>query len=527
MQLTLPSLAHVKERFARFIASRIPMSRRTNFRPLLAEQSLGAANIDVATVHAILDGTDIGKTDEYFALCDLMLLSDSHIQGEFAKRKLALLGDPLMIAPANKKLAADKAAADRCKEAVDAMPTFLEACASLLDGALLPIGVAEKVFRRSTKNPRLNYEIDKLIRVPPRLFHFQTGALRIWDTNPETGALLQTAHDPDPMRYIIHRGHLLPTPDYRGGPMRSLVFWWSFSAFGRDWWARFLDSYGSPFMVGRYDQADDDSRIVLENAFSLASKIKGLVISRQTEVEIKEAQSKSGGEAFETFLRTANREKSKLIVGQTTSSDAETGGMSGSGVSKVQEKVRDDIRQFDSLWLGNTLKHQLFDPFLKINGIPGDVRISWGSEEADDVAVTASAVSSLSSAGIEPTDEGIEMLSARIGLPLQRKKIEETPPGGGRSKKIVPLNAQPPDHYELADQAGASISRVGAPRLARAFRGAFAPVSQFIIDSSGPEDLIMKIATHYADWSPDKLAPIILEALNAQAANGAARDAVA
>lgn len=518
-------LSNIKERLARFILSRVPLARRTIYKPLIGEQSLGAANIDVSTVHAILDGTDTGNTNEYFALCDLMLLSDSHIQGEFAKRKLALLGDPLTIAPTNKKNAVDVTAAGLCKEMVDGLPTFLEACASLLDGALLPIGMVEKVYRRASKNPKFNYEVEKLIRVPPRLFDYSTGTLRIWDTDPENGMVLGTKSDVDPMRYIVHRGHLLPTPDYRGGPMRSLVFWWAFSAFGRDWWARFLDTYGSPFMVGKYDQADDDSRIILQNAFALASRIKGLVISRQTEVEIKEAQAKSGGEAFETFIRTANREKSKLIVGQTTSADSETGaGLGGSGLAKTQAQVRGDIRQFDSLWLGNTLKHQLFDPFLKINGIPGDVRVTWGSEESDDITATASAVSSLSTAGIEVTDEGIETLSTRVGLPLQRAKVPTMPPPGRPGSKITPFSAATPDRYELAEMANESVARVGAPGLARAFRGAFAPVGRFIAESSSQEDLIARISTYYADWSPDKLAPLILEALEAQAANGAARE---
>lgn len=512
----------VKKLFIDFVMSRIPMARRTNFKPLLADQSLATANIDAATLHAILDGTDTGQTNEYFALCDLMILSDSHIQGEIAKRKLALLGDQITIAPAKKKDSIDTNAADLCREQVDNMTSFLPACAALLDGSLWPLAMAEKIFRPASRNKKLGYEIDGVIRVPPRLFDYSTGFLRIWDTDQVTGNVLGTTSDPDPMRYVIHRGHLLSTPDYRGGPMRSLVFWWCFSAFGRDWWARFMDRYGSPFMVGKYDQADDDSRIILENAFSLASKISGLVISRQTDVELHEAQSKSGGEGFDLFIKTANREKSKLIVGQTTSADAEHGGMSGSGVAKVQQNVRADIRQWDGVSLGNTLKHQLFIPFLRFNGIPGDIKVSFGGEEAENIADISAAVASLANADIELTDDGLETLSGWVGLPLQRKKIQEPPPG---SVRIKPLSATLlVDRYELADRANGSVAREGAAPLARAFRGAFAPVARFIEDSSGPEELIRKITSHYADFSADQIAPLILEALSAQAANGVVRD---
>lgn len=530
MQL-LPS--SVKQRVTDWIVANIPLARRTIFKTLVADQSLTSAQLDVNTVHAILDGTDTGSTNEYFALCDLMLISDSHLQAEIAKRKLAMVGDQMVIAAVDKKRSDDVTAAVAIQEMVDGLPSFLEACASLLDGSLWPIAIVEKVFRRATENPKLSYEVDRLIRVPPRLFDYSTGFLRIWDTDPETGNVLSMSSDPDPKRYVTHRGHLLTTPDYRGGPMRSLVFWSLFSNFDRDWWARFLDRYGSPFMVGKYDQADDDSRIILENAFSLASKIGGIVISRQTEVELKEALSKSGGEGFELFFKVCQREKSKLIVGQT-SSDDEQKGLGSGGVAKEKNNVRGDIRQFDSLWLGNTLRYQLFDPFLKINGLRGRAKISWGAQESDDIVSVTQAVANLSNADIEITDDGLATLGTNVGLPLQRKKIEQQPPGlpgmqgiPPRRGKVVPLAVDLPERYRIAETANIIIAREGAAGLARAFSGAFAPIARFIADSSSAEDLIGKITAHYSGptWPPERLAPLILEALAAQAANGAVRDA--
>jgi phage gp29-like protein len=279
-------------------------------------------------------------------------------------------------------------------------------------------------------------------------------------------------------------------------------------------------------LVGKYDQSDDESRIILEQAFQFASRLGAVVISRQTDVEIKEAMSKSGGEGFELFHKVCQREKSKLIVGQTTSADAETGGMSGSGVSKVQSQVRGDIRQFDSLWLGNTLRYQLFDPFLRINGIRGRAKISWGAEESDDIVATSETVANLSQAEIEVTDEGLETLGLRVGLPLQRKKVIEPPalpqPGG----RMRTLSAAALHRYDRADLANQTIARTGAARLSQAFIGAFAPVRRLVLESDGPEDLIANIEHFYGEvYSPEQLAPVILEALAAHAANGAVRDA--
>ena len=52
-------------------------------------------------------------------------------------------------------------------------------------------------------------------------------------------------------------------------------------------------------------------------------------------------------DAFEKFHTVCNREKSKLVLGQILSSDAESAGL-GSGVAKGDQAVRDDIRQFDA-----------------------------------------------------------------------------------------------------------------------------------------------------------------------------------
>lgn len=92
------------------------------------------------------------------------------------------------------------------------------------------------------------------------------------------------------------------------------------------------------------------------------------MISRETEVEIKEA-SKSDS-AFADFHRICNQEISKLILGQTLSSDAQSTGL-GSGVAKSQDTIRSDKRHADARRLGNTLRSGLFAQYMQINGLKG------------------------------------------------------------------------------------------------------------------------------------------------------------
>lgn len=508
------------EKLKKYLHSRLPVVTRTVIRDTSMTR-ISAGDLDVDTVHAYLSAADNQDPRQLFALYEEMAF-DGHIQTEFSKRKLAVLGDQMNIVPVDKNNVADLKAAEVVKAMTGRCSSFFDALSWLLDGTLFPVAVVEKVYSRA-RVPGLAFDLEKMVRVPPDLFDYSTnGKLRIRDTT-EVGDVSSTTHDCDPMSYIKHRGHLMTAPDYRGGPMRCLVFWWLFSNFDREWWVRFLDRYGSPFLLGKYDQSDDYSRVVLENAFSLASKLGGLAVSRETDVEIKEAMSKSGGEAFGAFHSICQREKSKLILGQTTSAEAQSTGMN-SDMGKVQAEVRSDIRMFDAITLGNTLRHQLFQPWLRINGIAGNVMVSWGAEKTEDTKETAGALASLSNAGVELTNDGIEVLSNRMNLGLQRKStpVPSVLPGQPSGKPPLKALAARPGltTADEIDAANLSIARAGSAELARAFSGAYAPIRLMILESTSPQDLEVRIRSHYADWPSPKVTDLLEQALTTFAANG-------
>jgi len=352
--------------------------------------------------------------------------------------------------------------------------------------------------------------------VPYHLLDFSTGPLRIEGVDPNSGYPDGTYYFPDPIRHIVHRGHLLSLPDNWGGPMRSLVFWWLLGTMSREWWARFLDRYGAPFLIGKYDQEDDASRSVLERAFSFAVKVGGLVVSKETDVDIKQAATGSTGDAYERFLTICQREKSKLIVGQTLSSEAQSTGL-GSGVANMQSAVSDDIMALDAMLLGETLRDQLFTQLLAINRIPGQApKISWGAFSPEKHKALADLLVALNNSGIQIRDESLTVLSERLGLELERKVGAATP--------TLPLTAFAVDQQValLADQSGDRLAAAAAPALAQGFRGSMAPVRRIIMESRSSDECEQRIREYYADWNPSKISGLMEEALEAYAANGVA-----
>jgi phage gp29-like protein len=370
---------------------------------------------DVDRVGMAIRSAKGGATQPLFALYRDIVLTDSHIQTEIAKRKGAVLGDQFRVIPYDKKVPADVETAKFIEQQINAVPGWLKSLADLLDGFLWPVAVAEKIFVPS----RSGFQLVELAQVPQFLFDYSDGYLKIRETK-ETGEPGDNCFDPDPNRYIVHRGHMLSSPDHFGGPMRSLIYWWLASVMTRDWWVRFLERFGAPFIVGKYDTSNPNDKAICLAAMRQATRTFGIVVSRDTEIEIQEA-TQASGDAFGAFQAIAQREKSKLIVGQTLSTQTDSTGM-GSGVANLQGDVREDLRKLDATMLAATIRDQLIKQICSINRLPGrPPYIMWGTGASNaDKKALAEIFYPLRAAGLEPDDSAIEVLSDEIGFSLRR-----------------------------------------------------------------------------------------------------------
>lgn len=513
----MPTLAQRAEAIKAFFLNRIPTKRVTRYNTRNMPTSL-ASMVTVDDVHDTLRAAEQGDVTRLFALYQEILATDSHLQGRFADRKEAVLGDTLTIQPYDKYDTADILAATAIEQMIADLgdQKWERACAHLLDSVLWPVAITEKTFRQSTR-PGLRYELSELTPVPYQLLSYIKGTLELLPTDPDTGNVHAGAGvAPELARYIIHRGHLLSLPDNWGGPMRSIVFWWLLSMMSRDWWARFLDRYGGPFLIGKYDQADDASRSVLLGAFQLSQKLGGLVVSKETDVEIKQAATTDTGEAYKTFIDLCNREKSKLILGETLSSDAQAGGGMNSGNAELQGEKRQDKRQSDARRLGATLREGLFTQYLRINGIPGRApKAIWGTISSAEMGTTGTMIQNLAAGGLRIGDAGLETLSERIGLPVERMPAAPAPSG--------PFAFSAPAVAPAAQNAIDLIAQKSASDLAKSFRGSLAPIRDIILVSKTPEEAIAGVQAFCSRFDPSRAARVMEEALVAITANAASK----
>ncbi len=487
-------------------ATPAPTKFERKMSPMFQRQSQ-TGNMDVDFIHSCVNSAQSGDLAPLLALYRDMESSDPVIQSAISTRKLAVLARGWNIVPAANSGQRGQQVADEVAAMIERSETFLDACGWLLHGFVWPAAVANVRWVPGAEG----FSHPEFRNVPLELFDFTERVLRIKDTDAN-GMPLGTTHALD-SRYIVHRGHMLTAPDNWGGPLRALLFWFLFSLQDREWWARFLERFGSPFLVGYYDPNDDDSRISLVNAFSEATRLWGIVATKETQVELKEAASTSSGSQFKDFYEVAKREKLLLILGQTLSGDAQSTGL-GSGVAGLQGEVRADVRLWDALKLSKCIKRDVIKPWLRINGYedaPPD--IIFGGFDPALLAGLAPFLESLGKVGLDLDDDGLTILSRHVGMNLVRKAAPVAPEPMENPFMALMAALTP------SVQANESIARAGAARLSRAFSGDLAPLGVIVRESRSPSELQARAGAFLATYRPGRGAEFMAEALNAHAAN--------
>ena len=461
------------------------------------EPSPISQGLDTARIQAAISAATRGEMTMLFQIYRDFLMNGAHLQTEFGKRKRSVVGQPHTIKPwkpkprkgeKSKKVegaAEDIQAADMIEEMIDNCENWEEGLIHLMDAALWPVAVHEKIFEPNTdpNMPDVRFKLKRFDPVSPFLFAYKLAYmasggfqlpnnvpnviepnpyydiydldnplvwnpdewepdLRFFRTFPNGMIDYSWAamYAPNPIRHMVHRGTILSRTirDNYGGVMRGCLFWHFFSALGRDWFSQKMEKWGAPFIVAKANSQNVDTINFLRQAFRECISIGGLLVNKDADVEMIQAMSTNMAEGYKIFLDFCNGEMSKLIVGHEGSSTAKEQGLNSNQEETVQN-VLEDIRILDQMFLKHTLEKQLFEPYLRMNGnMNGHVpSITWGGLSEEDATELFTQIGLAKTAGLELTDEAIEHVSEVSGIEYQREVLPEPAmagAGGGKSK---------------------------------------------------------------------------------------------
>ena len=442
----------------------------TAVRPIIStHQSVAIMPTRLAS---ILREAENGYGTAYVDLAEEMEEKDLHYQAVLGTRKrqvsqLSITVEPAMEHGKEEPSKAAEADADLVRDWLD-RGELEDELFDIMDAVGKGYSVHEIIWDMSERQwmpARLQYQL-------PRWFIFdrETGReLKLRDPAGEHGWL-----DLEPAKFVVHRHAAKSGLPIRGGLARSAAWAWMFKNFTMRDWVRFVEAYGMPLRVGKYDKgATEAEKDVLLGAVRNIAADQSAIIPDGMMIEFVTAQSGTiNPDMYHGLLRYIDAQVSKAVLGQTLTTDSGQDGSGSYALGEVHDEVRHDIERSDARQLAATLNRDIVKPLVELNHGPRKAlpRIVIGREERMDPAVLSEALSKLVPLGLKVKAEEVRatlMLSMPEGedenAVLEKPEPVMPPPGFG--------GPGGPDEEDPDEDEEQAVARALARRKRRARDG--------------------------------------------------------
>jgi phage gp29-like protein len=269
-------------------------------------------------------------------------------------------------------------------------------------------------------------------------------------------------------KFIQHRVRAKSGLPVRSGLARLAVWAYMFKAYTLRDWAIFVQTYGQPVRIGRYHSgASEEDKATLFRAVANIAGDCAAIVPQAMEIEFVESKNvTAGSDLYEKRADWYDRQVSKAVLGQTTTTDAVSG---GHAVAQEHRQVQEDIETADCKSLAAVINRDLVRSWIDLEFGPQRryPRIRIARPSSEDLGLLAESLSKLVPIGLkvqasevrdrfgfaEP-EEGAEILAPSVPNPLQ-----QIPPAlQQQAAKTQPIPA--------AEAIGDAIARDTAPDMA-------------------------------------------------------------
>lgn len=326
-------------------------SVRSPYEPMVAP------GLTPKRLQSLLARAKEGDHADYLSLASEMEQRDGHYFSQLQTRRLAVEELERTV-----EASSDDPNDVKVADAVESWlfsPSFGMALAHVLDATAKGFSVTEIVWARGE-------EIWRPVAFkhrPQRWFSFErerVEELRLNNGTPEGEKL-------EPYKHILHVPNVLPGVLLGGGLARIVAAMHVFKGYAVKDWMAFAEVFGMPVRIGFYNQgASEQDKDDLREAVTNIGSDAAAVIPDTMRIEFERAAmsgSAGGDEFFKTLAEWLDSQTSKVVLGQTMTSD------NGSSLAQAQihNEVRKDIRNSDAWQLANTIQRDLVVPFVDLN----------------------------------------------------------------------------------------------------------------------------------------------------------------
>lgn len=482
-----------------------------------------AQGLDPRKLAGLLRQAEDGDAVAYFELAEEMEEKDLHYLSVLGTRKRAVAQLPIEVEPAD-----DSAEAKADAELVE---TWLER--DMLEDELFHVLDA---IGKGVSAVEIVWEFTAEAWLPralkwrdPRWFEFDrvTGE-ELLLRGGEDGVGPATSLPAG--KFVTHLHPAKSGLPIRSGLARIAAWGYMFKNFAIKDWVVFLESFGHPLRIGKYgpNESEENKRILESALFNLGSDAAAAFPETMSVEFVDRKAGTAPNDLWRSHAEYFDLQISKAVLGQTNTTDAQSGGL-GSGQANVHNEVRGDIERADAKLLAATLNRDLVVPIVMLNrGVRSKYpRLKIGKPDPVDIKAEVEAASALVGMGVKID---AEEMRERAGLPAAKD---------GQDVLVAPGKGDPnsganPDGANLPPEGpqGAGGGRGGAKTGATPFLGplkrpqAANEVALAAVDGRGvarePDFIAATAEEAIGDW--EALIDPLLESVDGMIADAASID---
>ncbi|WP_158780717.1 DUF935 domain-containing protein [Pantoea sp. BAV 3049] len=473
-----------------------------------------SSGLDVNRVYALFSAAEQGDIQAQSDLFRDMEERDGHLFAEMAKRKRALLTLPFRVAPPPDATDAEKKVAAEADWWLRNLPGLREMMMDMLDAIGHGFACIE-----------LEWPLRSAVWLPAAFHKRQARVFTMPQANLDDIRLNRGGSDGEVLEslgWIVHKHKSKSGPVAQSGLFRVLVWTYLFKNLSARDWAQFLNLYGLPFRIGKYDSTmTDKERLRLLQGIRRLAREGGGIIPNTASIDL--VSPASGQSApFLNMVEWCEKVQSKVILGGTLTSQAD-GKTSTNALGNIHNEVRHDLLVGDALAVADTLTHQLLWPILALNGRYNPERaprFEFDTREPVDLGVLMDVVIKAQATGFNITEQ---WLSDKSGIPLPQdgqtilKPITRQLPGDAALSQAVQMRlAALSAPQTTAD--GVQLQLDAAPQLLAAQASAAAetmlrPLIDRVKAARTPDDVYELLAASYPGMDDFALRELVGQAI--------------